>query len=236
MRRQRPYRRSPRARSSGCCSARAKRSSHRCRDKRCSVSTKRGRVARSPARRRQACCLSSRPTASSSVSGVAGHAGGAEAAERRPRGRPSTAGSTNSGHVSSRIRSPPLSDTGSETAGGGAAALLLAGFDRLASAGRIEVPMACSRSPCALPAQREALASFDEMLVGAQRRSSREGVITDVPVSSWRPGAVDRPGGPSGPLSTARARSAVAQSSVRPAIAAGPVRGSVVCRSSRIAP
>ena len=38
VRRQRPYRRSPRSRSSGCCSARAKRSSHRCRDKRCSVS------------------------------------------------------------------------------------------------------------------------------------------------------------------------------------------------------
>ncbi len=35
---------------------------------------------------------SSRPTASSSVAGVAGHAGGAEAAERRPRGWPSTAG------------------------------------------------------------------------------------------------------------------------------------------------
>ena len=39
MRRQRPYRRSLRSRSSGCCSARAKRSSHRCRDKRCSVSS-----------------------------------------------------------------------------------------------------------------------------------------------------------------------------------------------------
>jgi hypothetical protein len=32
----------------------------------------------------------------------------------------------------------PVSDTGSETAGGGAAALLLARFDRLASAGRID--------------------------------------------------------------------------------------------------
>ena len=39
VRRQRPYRRSSRSRSSGCCSARAKRSSHRCRDKRCSVSS-----------------------------------------------------------------------------------------------------------------------------------------------------------------------------------------------------
>ena len=38
VRRQRPYRRSPRSRSKGCFSARAKRSSHRCRDKRCSVS------------------------------------------------------------------------------------------------------------------------------------------------------------------------------------------------------
>ena len=37
VRRQRPYRRSPRSRSPGCCSARAERSSHRCRDKRCSV-------------------------------------------------------------------------------------------------------------------------------------------------------------------------------------------------------
>ena len=39
VRRQRPFRPSPRSRSSGCCSARAKRSSHRCRDKRCSVSS-----------------------------------------------------------------------------------------------------------------------------------------------------------------------------------------------------
>jgi hypothetical protein len=38
MRRQRPYRRSSRSRSRRCCSARAKRSSHRCRDKRCSNS------------------------------------------------------------------------------------------------------------------------------------------------------------------------------------------------------
>ena len=35
---------------------------------------------------------SSTPAASSSVAGVAAHAGGAEAAESRPRGRPSTAG------------------------------------------------------------------------------------------------------------------------------------------------
>jgi hypothetical protein len=62
---------------------------------------------------------------------------------------------------------PVLSDTGSETAGGGAAALLLAGFDRLASAGRIERSVACSRSPCALPAQREAVASGEETPVGA---------------------------------------------------------------------
>ena len=39
VRRHRPYRRSPRSRSRGCCSARAKRSSHRCRDTRCSVSS-----------------------------------------------------------------------------------------------------------------------------------------------------------------------------------------------------
>jgi hypothetical protein len=39
VRRQTPYRRSPRSRSRGWCSARAKRSSHRCRDKRCSVSS-----------------------------------------------------------------------------------------------------------------------------------------------------------------------------------------------------
>ena len=38
MRRHGPYRRSPRSRSSGCRSARAERSSHRRRDKRCSVS------------------------------------------------------------------------------------------------------------------------------------------------------------------------------------------------------
>jgi hypothetical protein len=34
-----PYQRSPRSRSPGCCSARAERSSHRCHDKRCSVSS-----------------------------------------------------------------------------------------------------------------------------------------------------------------------------------------------------
>ena len=39
VRRQRPYRRSSRSRSSGGCSARAKRPPHRCRDKRCSVSS-----------------------------------------------------------------------------------------------------------------------------------------------------------------------------------------------------
>jgi hypothetical protein len=50
---------------------------------------------------------------------------------------------------------PRLSDTGSQTAGSGAAAPLLAGSDRLASAGRIEVAMACSRSPWVLPAHRE---------------------------------------------------------------------------------
>ncbi len=43
-RRQRPYRRSPRSRSSGCCSARAKRSSHRCREKRCSVSSRAAQI------------------------------------------------------------------------------------------------------------------------------------------------------------------------------------------------
>jgi hypothetical protein len=43
--------------------------------------------------------FSSRPTVSSSIAGVAGHAGGAEAAERRPRDRPSTAGFANSGRV-----------------------------------------------------------------------------------------------------------------------------------------
>jgi len=45
----------------------------------------------SPARTPR-CRSSSRPTASSSVAGVAGHSGRAEAAEHRPRGRPSAAG------------------------------------------------------------------------------------------------------------------------------------------------
>ena len=39
-----------------------------------------------------------------------------------------------------RLWWPPLSDTGSESAGGGAAASLLAGFGRVASTGRIELP------------------------------------------------------------------------------------------------
>jgi hypothetical protein len=56
-----------------------------------------------------------------------------------------------------------LSDTGSETTASGAAALLLAGFDRLASAGRIERPVACSRPPCALPAQGRELVDPEEM-------------------------------------------------------------------------
>ena len=59
---------------------------------------------------------------------------------------------------------PRLSDTGSETAGGGAAALMLPGFDRLASTGRIEVPLACSRSLCALPARTGA-----QSLLGLRR-------------------------------------------------------------------
>jgi hypothetical protein len=41
---------------------------------------------------------------------------------------------------SSRIRWPRLTDTGSESGGRAAAALLLAGFRRLANAGRIELP------------------------------------------------------------------------------------------------
>ena len=71
-------------------------------------------------------------------------------AERKPPSAGGAAGrrllvSTNSGHVF--VADPGrlhVSDTGSETAGGGAAALLLAGFDRLATAGHIEVPVACS--------------------------------------------------------------------------------------------
>ena len=74
--------------------------------------------------------------------------------------------------AASAIAWPRLSDTGRETAAGGAAALLLAGFDRLASAGRIEGPVACSRPPCALPAQREAVASGEETPVGAAKEVS----------------------------------------------------------------
>jgi hypothetical protein len=94
VRRQRPYRRSPRSRSSGCCSARAKRSSHRCRDKRCSVS--------------------SRPRASSSVALVL-----VTQAERKPPRAGHAAGrrlrvSTDSGHdfVADGGRLCPMSATG----------------------------------------------------------------------------------------------------------------------------
>jgi hypothetical protein len=65
-----------------------------------------------------------------------------------------------------------LSDTGSERAGGGAAALLLAEFGRLASTGRVELPFGVLAFPCALPAQREAVATGDEMLVGAAKEVS----------------------------------------------------------------
>jgi hypothetical protein len=58
-----------------------------------------------------------------------------------------------------------LSDTGSEAAAGGTAALLLAGFDRPASAGRIGVPLACSRSPCALPARSGEVGAATEILL-----------------------------------------------------------------------
>jgi hypothetical protein len=44
---------------------------------------------------------SSRPAASSSVAGVAGHPGGGEAAERRPRGRPSPAAVTSAARIAS---------------------------------------------------------------------------------------------------------------------------------------
>ena len=54
--------------------------------------------------------------------------------------------------AASAIAWPRVSDTGSESVGGAAAALPLAGFDRLANAGASRRPVACSRSPCALPA------------------------------------------------------------------------------------
>ena len=70
---------------------------HRC--PRCRLGRKRG-VSREPrCAAPKPSGVSSRPTASSSVAAVAGHAGGAEAAERRPRGRPSAAGFHQSGHV-----------------------------------------------------------------------------------------------------------------------------------------
>jgi len=72
--------------------------------------------------------------------------------------------SNSSPTAAARPRSPPpsstspvLSDTGHAIAGGAAAALLLARFDRLASAGQHRSPpWASSRSPCALPAVADA--------------------------------------------------------------------------------
>ena len=56
-----------------------------------------------------------------------------------------------------RISWPPLSDTGTETGGGGAAALLLAGFDRPASGGRIGASGESAARSCAPPSDGDRL-------------------------------------------------------------------------------
>ena len=71
---------------------------------------------------------------------------------RGPRARPPKAAAFREMEPGPRLERSwlVLSDTGNEPTGVGAAALPLAGSDRLASAGRIEVTVACSRSRCAL--------------------------------------------------------------------------------------
>jgi hypothetical protein len=129
---------------------------------------------------------------------VAGHPGGADAAERRPRGRPSTAGFHQFGPCLRRgsggrlcpippVRAPP------------AALLLCCLQDSVAwlAPDASSSPVECSLSPCALPARREAVVGSDEMLAKRQRRSPQERLVTSAPASPRRPSSRDRAGGSS---------------------------------------
>jgi hypothetical protein len=92
-----------------------------------------------------------------------------------------------------------LSDTGSETAGGGAAALLLAGFDRLASAGRIE-PL---RGVLAVALRASRAKGGRRQRRGDASRSGKGGLCGSgrspaLPHRHSGPAAVDRQGGSSG--------------------------------------
>jgi len=69
-----------------------------------------------------------------------------------------------------RVPWPVLSDTDNERSGGTAAAVLLAGFGRLASTGRIGLAVTCSWGPCALPAQTRAAGAVGEMLAPTRER------------------------------------------------------------------
>ena len=65
---------------------------------------------------------------------------------------------------------PPLSDTGSESVGGAAAALLLAGSVVWLAPGVSSSRAECSRSPCSLPAQLRGVAVWRETLVADTKR------------------------------------------------------------------
>jgi hypothetical protein len=104
---------------------------------------------------RRQCCVPLRRLAARGVPGE----GAPLAAERS--GRPS------------RVCRSVCPETGSERAGGGAAALLLAGFSRLASTGRVELPFGVLAFPCALPAHSETVGAGAKMLVATSKRERR---------------------------------------------------------------
>ena len=92
-----------------------------------------------------------------------------------------------------------LSDTGSDGAGGGAAALLLAGYGRLASTGRIELHLGVRAVRCALPARSRCTAGDAEMLVAPSKRVPRAWGLGFRPFQPARPLSADAVGGSGGP-------------------------------------
>jgi hypothetical protein len=124
-------------------------------------------------RRVQRSWCSSRPTASSSLAGVAGHAGGAEAAERRPRGRPSTAGFHQFGPCLRRGSGGRVCPIPAARAAA-APRLLYCLQDSGASLtpDASSSPVECSRSPCALFARSAIFGEVGGLRVAQPKQES----------------------------------------------------------------
>jgi hypothetical protein len=114
---------------------------------------------------------SSRPTASSSVARVAGHAGGAGAAERRPCGRPSTAGFHQFGPCLRRGSSGHLCPTAAASGGGARIESWLLACERdsarsiagvAASPGRAGARGGQGRALPTRPTRQQGLAGFEQ--------------------------------------------------------------------------